>query len=61
MRRDPGEPEGRGRAQKFIAKLLDGGLVEEIRADTDMPTWRKDDDGAFALHLTEAGLLRHLG
>jgi hypothetical protein len=43
-------------AQKFIAKLLDGGLVEEIRADTDMPTWRKDDDGAFALHLTEAGL-----
>jgi hypothetical protein len=45
-----------GAAQKFIAKLLDGGLVEEIRADADMPAWRKDDDGAFALHLTEAGL-----
>jgi hypothetical protein len=43
-------------AQKFVAKLLDGGLVEEIRADTDMPVWRKDDDGPFALHLTEAGL-----
>ena len=45
-----------GAAQKFIAKLLDGGLVEEIRAETDMPAWRKDNDGAFALHLTEAGL-----
>jgi hypothetical protein len=45
-----------GAAQKFIAKLLDGGLVEEIRAETDMPAWRKDDGGAFALHLTEAGL-----
>jgi Protein of unknown function (DUF3489) len=45
-----------GAAQKFFAKLLKGGLVEEIRADTDMPAWRKDDDGAFALHLTEAGL-----
>jgi Protein of unknown function (DUF3489) len=43
-------------AQKSIAKLLDGGLVEEIQAKTDMPAWRKDDDGAFALHLTEAGL-----
>ena len=45
-----------GVAQKFIAKLLEGGLVEEIRAETDMPAWRKDNDGAFALHLTEAGL-----
>jgi hypothetical protein len=45
-----------GAAQKFIAKLLQGGLVEEIRAETDMPAWRKDNDGAFALHLTEAGL-----
>jgi Protein of unknown function (DUF3489) len=45
-----------GAAQKFFAKLLKGGLVEEIRAETDMPAWRKDNDGAFALHLTEAGL-----
>jgi Protein of unknown function (DUF3489) len=45
-----------GVAQKFIAKLLDGGLVEEIQAEADMPTWRKDDDNAFALHLTDAGL-----
>jgi hypothetical protein len=45
-----------GVAQKFIAKLLHGGLVEEIRAEADMPIWRTDDDGVFALHLTDAGL-----
>jgi hypothetical protein len=45
-----------GAAQKFISKLLHGGLVEEIRAEADMPAWRKDNEGAFALHLTEAGL-----
>ncbi|MFZ0840655.1 MAG: DUF3489 domain-containing protein [Xanthobacteraceae bacterium] len=43
-------------AQKFVAKLLDGGLVEEVQAEADMPAWRKDNDGAFALHLTDAGL-----
>jgi hypothetical protein len=45
-----------GAAQKFVAKLLGNGLVEEIRAEADMPAWRKGDDGAFALHLTDAGL-----
>ena len=45
-----------GAAQKFVAKLLNGGLVEEIRAEADMPAWRKGDDGTFALHLTDAGL-----
>ena len=45
-----------GAAQKFVAKLLDGGLIEEIRAEADMPAWRKVDEGAFALHLTDAGL-----
>ena len=45
-----------GAAQKFIAKLLNGGLFEEIPAEADMPAWRKDNDGPFALHLTEAGL-----
>jgi hypothetical protein len=43
-------------AQKFVAKLLNSGLVEEVQAEADMPAWRKDNDGAFALHLTEAGL-----
>lgn len=51
----PGNLKG-GAAQKFVAKLLAGGLVEEVRAEPDMPAWRKGDDGAFALHLTDAGL-----
>ena len=45
-----------GAVQKFVAKLLTGGVVEEVRAEPDMPAWRKDEDGAFALHLTDAGL-----
>ena len=45
-----------GPAQKFTAKLLNSGLVEEIRAEADIPAWRKSEDGAFALHLTDAGL-----
>jgi hypothetical protein len=45
-----------GAAQKFVAKLLSIGLLEEIRGEADMPVWRKGDDGAFALHLTDAGL-----
>jgi len=45
-----------GAAEKFVAKLLDGGLLEEIRSEADMPAWRKDDDGAFALRVTDAGL-----
>jgi hypothetical protein len=43
-------------AQKFVAKLLDGGLIEEIRAEADMPAWRKGEDGAFALRVTDKGL-----
>ena len=45
-----------GVAQKFIAKLLDGGLAEEIRAEPEMPAWRKGESGAFALRVTDAGL-----
>jgi hypothetical protein len=51
----PGNLRG-GTAQKFVAKLLAAGLVEEVRAEADMPIWRKGDDGAFALHLTDQGL-----
>jgi hypothetical protein len=51
----PGNLNG-GTAQKFVAKLLAPGLVEEVRAEGDMPIWRKGDDGTFALHLTDQGL-----
>src|SRR5262249_42023031 len=45
-----------GSAQKFVAKLISGGLVEEIRGEVDMPVWRRGDDGPLALRLTDAGL-----
>ena len=51
----PGNLKG-GVAQKFIATLLDGGLAEEIRAEPEMPAWRKGESGAFALRVTDAGL-----
>jgi hypothetical protein len=45
-----------GVAQNFVAKLLDAGVAEEIRAEPDMPAWRKGESGAFALRVTDAGL-----
>ena len=45
-----------GAAQKLVAKLLVVGLVEEVRAEADMPVWRKADDGIFALRITDQGL-----
>ena len=33
-----------GVAQKLVAKLIDLGLVEEVRARGDLPVWRRDDD-----------------
>jgi hypothetical protein len=46
-----------GAAQKFAAKLIDLGLVEEIRARGDLPIWRRDDDNRpMALRITKRGL-----
>jgi hypothetical protein len=45
-----------GAAQKLIAKLLAGSLVEEIVAAPDMPVLRQGDDGRFALRVTDQGL-----
>jgi hypothetical protein len=40
-----------------VAKLLTEGLVEEIRATSDLPVWRRDEtEGAFALRITKRGL-----
>jgi Protein of unknown function (DUF3489) len=40
------------------ARLLDLGLVKEVRARKDMPVWRRDEEAgqAFVLKLTAAGL-----
>ena len=46
-----------GAAQKLVAKLIDLGLVEEIRARGDLTPWRRDDDNRpMALRITKRGL-----
>jgi hypothetical protein len=46
-----------GAAQKLVAKLIDLGLIEEVRARGDLPVWRRDDDNrAMALRITKLGL-----
>ena len=44
-------------AQKIASKLIDAGLVREIRAKARAPVWRRDDDAglSYALRLTAAG------
>jgi hypothetical protein len=45
-----------GAAQKLVAKLIELGLVEEIRARGDLPIWRRDDEKPMALRITKRGL-----
>jgi hypothetical protein len=47
----------RGQAQKAIVKLLEAGIVKEIKAKTGAPIWRRDDETnhTYALKLTAAG------
>src|SRR5215207_5818459 len=46
-----------GAAQKFAAKLLREGLVEEVRARGALPVWRRDDaNGPMALRMTRSGM-----
>jgi hypothetical protein len=47
-----------GAAQKFAAKLVAAGLVEEIKAKPGAHVWRRDDASgeAYALKLSAAGL-----
>ena len=41
-----------GAAQKFAAKLLREGLVEEVRARGMLPVWRRDDSMHRVDHLS---------
>ena len=44
-------------AGKVIDKLLRAGFLEEVRASSSLPVWRRDDEsGAIALRITSAGL-----
>lgn len=46
-----------GAAQKVIAKLIEAGLIEEVRAKGAMPVRRRDDENlAYALRITRAGM-----
>ena len=45
-----------GAAQKLVAKLIAADLIQEVRAEPDMPVWRKADDWPFALRITDQGL-----
>lgn len=46
-----------GAARKVVAKLLAGGLIEEIQANGSQPVWRSDEDkGPLALRITKRGL-----
>ena len=53
-------PKGprRAQAQRAGAKLLEAGLVKEMRARAGAPIWRRDDETGqtYALKLTEAGV-----
>jgi hypothetical protein len=48
----------RGQAQKAIVKLLEAGLVKEIRAKAGAPIWRRDEEKGhtYALKVTAAGV-----
>ena len=47
----------RGPAERAIAKLLEAGIVKEIRAKAGAPIWRRDEETGqtYALKLTAAG------
>jgi hypothetical protein len=43
-------------ARNTVERLISRGLVEEVRATGELPVWRHDDQGSFALRITGAGL-----
>ena len=48
----------RSQTQRAVAKLLEAGLVKEIRAKAGAPIWRRDEETGhtYALKLTAAGV-----
>ena len=43
-------------ARNTVERLISRGLIEEVRATGELPVWRHDDQGPFALRVTGAGL-----
>jgi len=50
----------RSQAQRAVTKLLDAGLVKEIRAKAGAPIWRRDDETGqtYAVKLTAGSFAR---
>src|SRR3712207_4774974 len=44
-------------ARNTVERLISRGLVEEVRATGELPVWRHDDQGIFAMRITRAGLV----
>jgi hypothetical protein len=42
-------------AMKVASSLIGEGLAREIRAKAGAPVWHENDDGRFALKITNAG------
>jgi Protein of unknown function (DUF3489) len=45
-----------GAAGKVVAKLLTGGLIEEVPSRGSLPIWHRDQDGPQSLRITKKGL-----
>jgi len=43
-------------AEKVVSKLAGAGLIEEIESHGALPVWRRVEDTAFTLRITDAGL-----
>jgi hypothetical protein len=43
-------------ARNTVERLISRGLVEEVKAEGELPVWRHDDQGRYGLRLTSAGL-----
>ena len=44
-------------ARNTLERLISRGLVEEVRAEGELPVWRHDDQGRYGLRITSAGLV----
>ena len=43
-------------ARNTVERLISRGLIEEVRAEGDLPVWPHDDQGRYGLRITSAGL-----
>jgi hypothetical protein len=44
-------------ARNTVERLINCGLIEQVRATGELPVWRHDDQGRYGLRITSVGLL----